>query len=175
MTCSHEKTPAPVAAGNEGAGNAENTSTPILAHLMDTKKSTRGEAVFLDGTTAPQANTFAPRLLVSELHDHGLDALIRLCPACIEENDRRVLEKQREEEEKQTRIREREQRERERSELVQKLTNGECLHELDLPGDLVAAYRAGRDYRVFLDAMKALDDMDLADAGLTSWGEGGRR
>ncbi|HAT1137134.1 TPA: hypothetical protein I8V89_000877 [Corynebacterium striatum] len=46
------------------------------------------------------------------------------------------------------------------------------LSPVDLQYELVARYREGGDYMTVLDAMKAVDDLDLQRAGLTSWGEG---
>ena len=43
---------------------------------------------------------------------------------------------------------------------------------MDLQYMLVDRYREGGDYMTVLDAMKAIDDLDLQRAGLTSWGEG---
>lgn len=171
MTHPNKKTPVPVAAGNEGEGNGRNISPVILAHLMDTKKCTRDEAVFLDGTTAPHANTFAPRLLVSELHTHGLDAPIQLCPACIEENDLRIAEKQAREEKRLQQRKLLSERALKRDRIARELTGGQCMSEPDLPIFLVEAYRNGDDYRPFLEAMKRIDDLDLEEAGLTSWGD----
>lgn len=166
------KTPVTAATTNEGKRNDQNISTVILAHLMDAKKCTRDEAVFLDGTTAPRANTFAPRLLVSDIHEHGLDAPIQLCPACIEENDLRLAEQHAREEAARERREAMSASQARRDRIAREMTAGRCEGEADLPIFLVDAYRKGGDYRPFLEAMKRIDDLDLEKAGLTSWGDG---
>lgn len=42
----------------------------------------------------------------------------------------------------------------------------------DLEYVLIDRYRSGGDYMAVLEAMKAIDDLDLERAGLSSWGEG---
>ena len=46
----------------------------------------------------------------------------------------------------------------------------DLLQHLDLPN--TDRYREGGDYMTVLDAMKALDDLALKRAGVSSWGEG---
>lgn len=171
MASNKGKTPVTAATTNEGKRNDQNISTVILAHLVDVKKSTGKDTVFLDGATAPIRNTFSPRLLVSDLHEHGLDAPIQLCPACIEENDLRFAERHAREEAARERREAMSARQARRDRIAREMTAGRCEGESDLPIFLVDAYRNGGDYRQFLDAMKCIDDLDLEEAGLTSWGD----
>lgn len=55
---------------------------------------------------------------------------------------------------------------------IARIMERDDLSPIDLQYELVARYREGDDYMTVLDAMKAVDDLDLERAGLTSWGEG---
>lgn len=65
-----------------------------------------------------------------------------------------------------------EQHEVRKREEITRITGRDDLSPVDLQYELVARYREGGDYMAILDAMKAVDDLDLERAGLTSWGEG---
>ena len=72
--------------------------------------------------------------------------------------------KKRQDEEKQYEARKRE--------AITRIMERDDLSPIDLQYELVERYRAGRDYMAVLDAMKAIDDLALERAGLSSWGEG---
>ena len=59
-----------------------------------------------------------------------------------------------------------------RREEITRITGHSDWSPMDLQYMLVERYREGGDYMTVLDAMKAIDDLDLERAGLTSWGEG---
>ncbi|MDD7581849.1 MAG: hypothetical protein PUJ73_03045 [Mycobacteriaceae bacterium] len=59
-----------------------------------------------------------------------------------------------------------------RREEITRITGHSDWSPIDLQYMLVERYREGGDYMTVLDAMKAIDDLDLQRAGLTSWGEG---
>lgn len=59
-----------------------------------------------------------------------------------------------------------------RREEITRITGHSDWSPMDLKYMLVERYREGGDYMTVLDAMKAIDDLDLQRAGLTSWGEG---
>lgn len=59
-----------------------------------------------------------------------------------------------------------------RREEITRITGHSDWSPMDLQYMLVERYRDGGDYMTVLDAMKAIDDLDLQRAGLTSWGEG---
>lgn len=59
-----------------------------------------------------------------------------------------------------------------RREEITRITGHSDWSPMDLKYMLVERYREGGDYMTVLDAMKAIDDLDLERAGLTSWGEG---
>lgn len=65
-----------------------------------------------------------------------------------------------------------EQHEARKREEIARITQRDDLSSDDLQYELVERYRAGGDYMTILDAMKAIDDLDLERAGLSSWGEG---
>lgn len=55
---------------------------------------------------------------------------------------------------------------------ITRITGRGDLYPIDLQYELVERYRNGGDYMTILDAMKAVDDLALERAGLSSWGEG---
>lgn len=57
-------------------------------------------------------------------------------------------------------------------EVIARVTGHSDWSPMDLQYMLVERYREGGDYMTVLDAMKAIDDLDLERAGLNSWGEG---
>lgn len=59
-----------------------------------------------------------------------------------------------------------------RREEITRITGHSDWAPMDLQYMLVERYREGGDYMTVLDAMKAIDDLDLERAGLNSWGEG---
>lgn len=59
-----------------------------------------------------------------------------------------------------------------RREEITRITGHSDWSPMDLKYMLVERYREGGDYMTVLDAMKAIDDLDLQRAGLNSWGEG---
>lgn len=59
-----------------------------------------------------------------------------------------------------------------RREEITRITGHSDWSPIDLQYMLVERYREGGDYMTVLNAMKAIDDLDLQRAGLTSWGEG---
>lgn len=59
-----------------------------------------------------------------------------------------------------------------RREIIARITGHSDWSPIDLKYVLVERYREGGDYMAVLDAMKAIDDLDLERAGLNSWGEG---
>lgn len=59
-----------------------------------------------------------------------------------------------------------------RREEITRITGHSDWAPMDLKYMLVERYREGGDYMTVLDAMKAIDDLDLQRAGLNSWGEG---
>lgn len=59
-----------------------------------------------------------------------------------------------------------------RREEITRITGHSDWSPMDLQYMLVERYREGGDYMTVLDAMKAIDDLDLQRAGLSSWGKG---
>lgn len=64
-----------------------------------------------------------------------------------------------------------EQHEARKREAITHITGRDDLSPTDLQYELVDRYRSGGDYMTILDAMKAIDDLNLERAGLRSWGE----
>lgn len=59
-----------------------------------------------------------------------------------------------------------------RREEITRITGHSDWSPMDLQYMLVERYREGGDYMTVLNAMKAIDDLDLQRAGLNSWGDG---
>lgn len=88
--------------------------------------------------------------------------------ACIAAHDAAWEANRRKNDAEEKRRRERQAREQEERDLIFEVT-GEDLDPIELQLELVLAYREGRDITQWLDAMKALDDLELKRAGRTSW------
>lgn len=91
-----------------------------------------------------------------------LRALVEECHEATQREWRAA--RQREDEEKRHEARKREE--------IIRATGQTDLSPIDLQYELVARYREGGNYMAILDAMKAIDDLDLERAGLSYWGEG---
>lgn len=94
--------------------------------------------------------------------------LVSINPACVEANARAAQAAQAKRKAEQQARAKREAREREERDIVLEIT-GKDRHPSELQDELVLAYREGRDTQRWIDAMKALDDLELKRAGLTSW------
>ncbi|WP_459589000.1 hypothetical protein [Corynebacterium camporealensis] len=91
-----------------------------------------------------------------------LRALVGDCHAAVQREQRDARERQEESARHDAR----------RREEITRITGHSDWSPIDLQYMLVERYREGGDYMTVLDAMKAIDDLDLQRAGLNSWGEG---
>lgn len=91
-----------------------------------------------------------------------LRTLVGDCHTAVQQEQRAARERQEEADRHNAR----------RREEITRITGHSDWSPIDLQYMLVERYREGGDYMTVLDAMKAIDDLNLQRAGLTSWGEG---
>lgn len=91
-----------------------------------------------------------------------LRTLVEKCHAAVQQERRAEREHQEETARHNARKRE----------VIARITGHSDWSPMDLQYMLVERYREGGDYMTVLNAMKAIDDLDLQRAGLSSWGEG---
>lgn len=180
MTTKNEKTLA-------GAGNTNEGNNVTAAHSNKTNHSSRELRRAIHKVEAAIANNNRKLQHIDEKAINAtpaeyreLDklfgvvqkqntALIKQLRALVEElyeasqREWRAAKKRREEAE---------QYEARKREEIARIMERDDLSPADLQYELVERYRTGGDYMTVLDAMKAIDDLDLERAGLSSWGEG---
>lgn len=91
-----------------------------------------------------------------------LRTLVEDCHSAVQQEQRDARERQEEKARHDARKRE----------VIARITGHSDWSPIDLQYILVERYREGGDYMTVLDAMKAIDDLGLQRAGLSSWGEG---
>ena len=87
---------------------------------------------------------------------------------CVHAYDAEIFRLREEEARKQHREQEESARRREEDELIRSIT-GLDLSRHDLVVFITQARRDGEDFQPFLDALQAIDDLDLERAGRTTW------
>ena len=180
MTTNKKKTLAGAANTNEGAGETgkgsytRNHSSRELRRAIGKIQA----AISNNNRALRQINEKSLNATPAEFHD--LDAkfgevqkantvLTKQLRSLVEEHhqlmqQKRDAAKQHEEEKARHDARRREE--------ITRITGHSDWSPMDLKYMLVERYREGGDYMTVLDAMKAIDDLDLQRAGLNSWGEG---
>lgn len=100
---------------------------------------------------------------------------IEICPDCVKAyNAAARAECERQAQEAARRAAEeaeREARDAEEHAIIQRTTGFSDISRHALQNSLITAYRAGKDTGIWLDAMEALEEADMARAGVTSWDE----
>ena len=180
MITTNKKTPA-------GAGNTNEGNNETATHSNKTNHSSRELRLTIGKVQAAISDNNRilrkineKAIIASPAEFRDLDAkfgevqkantvLTRQLRTLVEDHHRlmqqeRAAVKEREEEKARHDARRREE--------ITRITGHSDWSPMDLQYMLVERYREGGDYMAVLDAMKAIDDLDLQRAGLTSWGEG---
>ncbi|WP_411707864.1 hypothetical protein ACLI1L_000277 [Corynebacterium sp. LaCa117] len=180
MTIKHKKTPV-------GAGNANEGNNETAAHSNKTNHSSRElrraigkvqAAISNNNRALRQINEESLNASPAEFRDldakfgevqkantvltKQLRSLVEECHQVVQQE--RDAAKEHQEESARHDARRREE--------ITRITGHSDWSPMDLQYMLVERYREGGDYMTVLDAMKAIDDLDLERAGLNSWGEG---
>ena len=95
-------------------------------------------------------------------------ATLHVDQSCVEGYNAHFAALRAEEEAEAKRKAERDSAEREEVELIERIT-GMDLYPGDLPFMILEYRREGKDFTKLLDAMQAVDDLELSRAGRTSW------
>ncbi|KXU17596.1 hypothetical protein [Corynebacterium simulans] len=180
MTATKKK--APAGAGNTNEGNNETaahsnktnhssrelrqTISKVQAAISDNNRILRKineKAINASPTEFQELDAkFGEVQKANTVLTRQLRALVEECHAAAQREQRDARERQEESARHDAR----------RREAITRITGHSDWSPIDLQYMLVERYREGGDYMAVLDAMKAVDDLDLQRAGLTSWGEG---
>ena len=180
MTIKNEKTPAGAGNTNEGKNEVDMNSNTHKSSIFELRRAIyKVEAAIADNDRklrsidekAIKATPAEYRELDEQLGEvqkyntalmKKLRGLVEECHVATQRESRAA--KQREDEANRHEARKREE--------ITRIMGRDDLAPIDLQYELVARYREGGDYMTVLDAMKAIDDLNLERAGLSSWGEG---
>ena len=180
MTTNKEKTPAGAANTNEGKNEVDMNSNTHESSSFELRRAIHKVEAAIANNNRKLRKIDERAIKATPEKYRELDALfgvvqkentvlIKQLRALVEElyeasqREWRAAKKRREEAE---------QHEARKREEVTHITGRDDLSPTDLQYELVDRYRAGGDYMIILDAMKAVDDLNLDRAGLSSWGEG---
>lgn len=180
MTTPKEKTPAGATNTNEGV-HETGKSSYVRNHSSRELRLTIGKvqaAISDNNRILRKINEKA--IIASPAEFRDLDAkfgevqkanttLTKQLRALVEECHEATQREQRDARERQEEAARHDARRREE---ITRITGHSDWSPMDLQYMLVERYREGGDYMTVLDAMKAIDDLDLQRAGLNSWGEG---
>lgn len=180
MTTNNKKTPAGAGNTNEGASETGTDSTTpkhssrelrrtiakVQAAISDNNRILRkinDKAIIASPAEFRELDAkFGEVQKANTVLTKQLRALVGECHTAAQQEQQAFKERQEEAARRDAR----------RREAITRITGHSDWSPMDLQYMLVDRYREGGDYMTVLDAMKAIDDLDLQRAGLTSWGEG---
>lgn len=173
MSNTNKKTVPEVAASETANENLSKDSTPAL-YMLKRGDDTRDCFGTWSGTPLPKSDYIEVAVRFSDLqaaYKNG-SAAFRVNPDCVLAYDAHIYKLRAREAEQR---RQEEEREEERSarfdeelSLIKSITGMDLSRE-DLPLIMLEYRRAGKDFERFLDALEAVDDLDLQRVGLTAW------
>ncbi|KHO30220.1 hypothetical protein [Corynebacterium minutissimum] len=179
MTTNNEKTPAGAGNTNEGKNEVDMNSNTHESSSRELRKAIDRvhAAISVNNQKLRRINNEAKTATSDEFRE--LDkkfGAIQKENTGLFKNFRKVVEEYQEAlNRERLAAHERQSKERRhywrKREEITRITGRDDLSPVDLQYELVARYREGGDFMAILDAMKAVDDLDLERAGLTSWGE----
>ncbi|MGP5118308.1 hypothetical protein [Corynebacterium casei] len=169
MTPNNEKTAA------EGAtSTTANESLPkdsvTTVYLLKHSESTRHTFGTWSGKELPRDKYFPVLIECDAVAAIWSDSTgqITFNADCIETMEAEAIKRRQSEQKLEQRRRDEANRRREEYEIIHRIT-GIDLSRDDLVVFMTQARRAGENFQPFLDALQAIDDLDLKRAGLTSW------
>ena len=165
----NEKSPAGAANTNEGNEQSGNNSIHTV-YLLKHSESTRHTFGTWGGEDLPRGKYF-PVLIecdaVAEIWNDSTGQ-ITFNADCVETMEAEAIKRRQSEQKLEQRRRDEANRRREENEIIHRIT-GIDLSRDDLVVFMTQARRDGQDFQPFLDALQAIDDLDLERAGLTTW------
>ncbi|APT87455.1 hypothetical protein [Corynebacterium flavescens] len=174
MTINNEKAPASATNTHEGNNESDSSSntvdtTPTLRMIRGGKSNGIHHFPYAGGTM-DRNDSIALYVTIDDLYRGYEQGRFVLSEADVKAHDEESRAERRKEEERKQAARRREEREEQERLVIEKIT-GVWVGADDLQLELLAARRRGEDVTKWLDALVAIDDMDLKAAGLTQWGE----
>jgi len=180
MTTKHEKTPVDAANINEGANetgtysNDHNHSSSELREAITEVQAAISHNNVILRKINEKSVTATPtefRELDAKFGEvqKANTALTKQLRTLVEKCHAAVQQEWRAEREHQEEIARNDARKRE---AIKRFTGHSDWMPIDLQYMLVERYRDGGDYMAVLEAMKAVDDIELEQAGISSWEEG---
>jgi len=173
MSNTNKKTAAEAATSTTANENLSKDSTPAL-YMLKRSNDTRDCFGTWSGTPLPKSDFIEVAVHFSDLQaaykNRSAEFTVNL--DCVRAYDAHIfaLRAQEEAEAKRAaeRAAERNAAEREENEIIHRITGMDLVRD-DLVVFMTQARRDGEDFQPFLDALQAIDDLDLRRAGLTSW------
>jgi len=173
MTTNNKKTPAGATNTNEGNNEVDMNSNPHKSNSLELRKAIAKVQAAISDNNRILRKINEKAIIASPAEFQELDVkfgevqkantgLTKQLRTLVGECHTAV-QKERQEETARHDARRREE--------IIRITGHSDWSPIDLQYMLVERYREGGDYMTVLDAMKAIDDLDLQRAGLTSWGE----
>lgn len=159
---------ATAAAANE---NLSKDSIPTL-YMLKPLQHTRHTFGTWSGVELPKEDYMQVGVHIAAFGKALLNGTLVFQPseACIDAHDEEVRRRKSSEAAVEARRWEEANRRLEEKELIKKITGMDLVRD-DLVVFMTQARRDGEDFQPFLDALQAIDDLDLSRAGMTSWGD----
>ena len=168
MTPNTKKTPTSATNTHEGNNDSSTYSNhdqhTVVAHIRRT-----GD-VYYDGRAFDRQDS-PVYINRDDIRRLGTPTPVVICHECAEAVNAEARAKRARQAQHEAALAEQRARTEEERAIIRQVTGRDGIARPDLPFKLVDDYRAGRDVTVWLDALKALDDVELKRAGLTSWGD----
>lgn len=169
MAPTHEENPAGATNTNGAIEQTAKSSIPTL-YMLKLSESTRHTFGTWSGTPLPKGDYIEVAVRFSDLqmaYKKGT-AEFAVNLGCVLAYDAHIYELREREAERVRREEERAQLDAEERDIINAVT-GIDLSRDDLVIFMTQARRDGQDFQPFLDALQAIDDLDLKRAGLTTW------
>ena len=161
----------PAGATNTNEGNEQSAKRSVhTLYLLKNSNSTRDTFGTWGGEDIPRDKYF-PVLIecdaVAEIWNDSTGQ-ITFNTGCIEAMTAEATKRREDELAQEERRRVEASRRREEKELIHRITGMDLVRD-DLVIFMTQARRDGEDFQPYLDALQAIDDLDLKRAGLTTW------
>ncbi|MGP5343987.1 hypothetical protein [Corynebacterium casei] len=161
---------APADATNINKGNESLPKTSSIAYMGRTRDNTRHSFGTWSGEQLPTEDHTTLVVHWDSFVNAAVNgsATFHINRDCIDKYNAHVYELRAQEEAEKKRKAERDSAEREERLTIEAIT-GMDLYPGDLPFMILEYRREGKDFTKILDAMQAIDDLELSRAGRTSW------
>lgn len=171
MTPTNEKTAAEAGTSTTANENLSKDSIPAL-YMLQRSNGTADSFGTWGGQLLPKSDYIEVAVRFTDLQEafRAGSHLFHVDADCVHAYDAEIFRLREEEARKQHREQEESARRREENEIIHRITGMDLVRD-DLVVFMTQARRDGEDFQTFLDALQAIDDLDLERAGMTSWGD----